>query len=282
MKIRCYMADTARDRRVGEALVAGFKRHGCDADFVRRDDGLQAADLAVFVGVRHSSARLRDAAVAANQPYMMLDKGYFDRSRYHRFSVGSPQPLYLNKMDYSANRFNKLFSAHAHTWLGKRGGAIIYVESTQKYYDFYGINDVRAYSAGILGQLKSAARGRWPIWYRPRYRGADTLEAPMGFTTAPLGSMCALFPHAHCVVSHGSNAGVEALLAGVPVVSIGDQSCNPVHDLSVPGIDALDLPVLAQPRAAVMQRCYQLAWCQFSLAEIGRGLAWDVKRRWVK
>ncbi len=287
MKVVCYTTEAGHGARLCADLVEGFKRHGVDvhASLASRDIGLLPADLTVIVGVRRSSYRLYKAAQEAGQQIVMLDKGYFNRGKYHRISVGSPQPSYISKVTEDSSRFDSIMPNATHHDRNGDPRTILYVESTQKYYNFHELGDVTEYSANVCAQLRTVVARAKPylsVVYRPRKAPTgEPLPVPRGTVLADPVAMRELFKPAHCVVVHGSNAGVEALVAGVPVVSLGNPGNNPIHDLCVDGIS--DAVMTAEPpsRKLVNKRCAQLAWCQFSHAEISSGFAWEHTKQWV-
>lgn len=286
MRVICYMTGTEREARLRTALLAGFARHGVRADVVRTVDTTGPKpeyDLAVFVGVRTKSMRVLAGARSIGQHTLMLDKGYFDRDRYHRFSVDNPQPTYISEINATPARFQKL---HRFAPSYKRLGGeryVVYVESTQKYYTFHNLGAVDDYTESVVARLRPLARDAGlQIIYRPRADQKSTPRTVAGTIRAsPHASIHDLYRTAHCVVVHGSNAGVEAMLAGVPVVSLASSAENPIHDLVNKGLGSLR-DLIVPDREAVMKRCSQLAWCQFSRDEITSGFAWDHTKQWVR
>jgi hypothetical protein len=282
MKIVCYASQARRDMRMHIALKSGFERHGATVDIVHTAE-LQAADLAVFIGTRRKSRKVYHAARAVGQHTLMLDKGYFVRSRYHRFSVDTPQPLYIRKVDSDLTRFASMRSALPLPGGRTIGKNIIYVEATQKYYDFHEVGNMIEYSKQVCSKLVTVAEGYKgvKIIYRPRVSSRDVIPpAPPGTLMSPSVSMGSLLADARCVVVHGSGAAIEALLAGVQVASLSNPAINPVHDLCTDDINS----IMTAPRPkfeSVVKRCAQLAWCQFSYSEIESGFAWDHTKQWM-
>lgn len=290
MKILCVFAKTRRDKRLVGQLAEGFRRHGACVDLVSSEDPCATGyNLVTFVGVRSGSIKARHTAKLAGVPTLMLDKGYLDRNNYHRFSLYTAQPTYVTRMDYDLGRlkqFEALGLVHFRPPLSSHFTNIIYVESTQKYYDFHDLGDVTEYSQGICTKLVAAAKTNpdLAVLYRPRAQGAkNKLQrnvVPAGTIPTPSLPFSALLAKARCIVVHGSNAGVEALCAGVPVLSVGSPEVNPVHDLCNTQFSDILKPVCPS-RKAIRQRMAQLVWCQYTRQEISSGLAWDHTKRWM-
>ena len=74
------------------------------------------------------------------------------------------------------------------------------------------------------------------------------------------------------LVTHASNAAVEAVLAGVPVFVTGPSAAAAMGSLD---LDAIEQPVMPEGRRAWAER---LAAAQWSLAEIRNGTAWSALR----
>jgi hypothetical protein len=287
MRITIYAAEKSREDRVVASLANGFRRHGEHVDIVlthHSTEPVPGNHLCVFVGVRRKSRRVYLAAKAAGQQTLMLDKGYFERGAYHRFSLNAPQPVYVKDMKYDNARL-KTFN-----WKPARrmvdAGDIVYVESTQKYYDFHGLGPVHDYSEGVCNDIKSMILEHhdpmFRLVHRPRVSPSSKL-APVEVADAVQvkGSFAELLLRAYCVVTHGSNAGVEAFAAGVPVISLGSAETFPVHDLVNAGLDRL-FNLSITTGKAVQHRLAQLAWCQFNHHEVTSGFAWEHVKPWMQ
>ena len=286
MKVVCYMSRSRRDDAIGSALERGFKRHGMQVEVLRDGDFKPGAGLAVTVGTRASSARIYEAAQAAGQHTLMMDKGYFGRGRYHRMSLNSPQPLYVSKMGYDSKRFKSIWQPPVIGPRPPKPTNIIVVEATQKYYDFHELGLMQLHTKHVCNALLDVVHAHpgcgLRVVYRPRLKAHEPIPpAPEGTELSVNLSMAHILGNAHCLVTHGSTAGIEALLAGVPVVTVGGSSVNPVADLSVAGISDALLTAIAPPYAVALARAAQLAWCQFTLTEIGSGFSWEHLKPWL-
>lgn len=298
MKIVCYISETARDQRLFRALQVGFRKHGEHVDVLDTHETTGPTpgyDLAVFVGVRTKGRHVWNNCKEAGQQFLMLDKGYFQRSFYHRFSVNSPQPRYFERMDYDSERYKQLNSgSNAYREVRRRDPKyVVYVEATQKYYSFHGLGHLSDYAELVCGQLNEILathqRTQLQVVYRPKAsarleKNSDEKprQPPNTLHSHPMEQpLSELLTTAHCVVVHGSNAGFEAMMSGVPVLTLGGPDANPLYDLVNTNLtDILD-PKLPDP-AAAERRAAQLAWCQFNDEEMISGLAWEHTKRWVR
>lgn len=75
----------------------------------------------------------------------------------------------------------------------------------------------------------------------------------------------------HALVTHSSNAAVDALIEGFPVFCEPECAAAPVGNLS---IDLIEYPVMPDRT----EWAYSLAYCQFTLAEFESGYAWKILR----
>lgn len=82
---------------------------------------------------------------------------------------------------------------------------------------------------------------------------------------------------AHILVTHGSNACLDAMMAGIPSIILGPGVMGP--------ISSRDLADLEHPRMAGKaersQLLANLAYHQWTEAEMASGLAWGVIRGWL-
>lgn len=262
MNIAIYMSQTRREARLVSALVAGFKRHGVAVTATPKPADPEVyphtADLVVFIGVK--SRKVRDACLAAGVPYLLIDKGYFHRSRYHRFCLNGFTPCYLGSGIADPERFNRLGIKRRNARL-LSASRVAYVGFDDKYGAFHGLEDAGVYAQKINNQINSIIKGTsLNLFIRNRH---DRARTPFS----------ALLPTCYCVVVHGSIAGVEAVVAGVPVVSLGGMGANVVHDLSNHTLESVINPAFPDP-TLVSRRLAELAWCQFNIDEIEQGLAW--------
>ena len=81
------------------------------------------------------------------------------------------------------------------------------------------------------------------------------------------GSLADCLADARWVVTFNSNSGVDAVLAGVPTVAV-DQGAMA---WAVTGRD----PTVQPPTPDRSTWAAELAWCQWTLDEIKKGVAWD-------
>lgn len=293
MQIAAYLNQSIKDRALAEALVAGFKRHGEIVDLydTAQDTGPHSGHLAVFVGVRLTSQRVNKAARAVEQRTMLIDKGYFKRGAYNRFSIGGFQPYYLGCGNTDRRRLKELGVFVSLDPRPSTRHKVVYVEQTKKYYDFQDLGEIGAYAARICGSIQEVIDTKpelgLEIIYRPKAcarKGSDYHGMPIpppntGYSDPDTEPYWSLFPDTQCVVIDGSNAGVEAAMAGVPVLAINGRAC-PLWDIVNTDFEDVLNPTVPSSDA-LLTRLAELSWCQYTNEEIASGFAWENLRPWV-
>lgn len=284
MKVALYMTETEGEGQIEKALVAGFKYHGDETTVIHThyyDKGeLPRYDLIVFVGVRRKSRRIYNHAKEINAHTLMIDKGYMARGEYYRFAVDGIQPKNIGGKDYNDERLRS-FDVKIHPrW--RHGEYILYAGSSQKYCDFHELGDASDYAAKICGRLIELFPERRVV-YRPKPSWWGRLtdkRVPKGAVlSGPDEHITDALRKSACVVTHGSNTGIESLVFGVPVVTTAPgPEVNPIYHLAGHKLEQADNPPF--PTAEELsQTLSELAWCQFSLPEVARGFAW-AHTRW--
>lgn len=285
-----YLSTKDREQGLRLALVKGFKKHGVTvlerfrSDFWNNtsDKEIDSADVVAFVGVK--SRKMWNVCVAKNKTTLILDKSYFERGGYYRMALGGYQPD-ISSMSYGPQRLQGLgISIKQRQW---GGSEIIYAGSSNKYHMFHGLPEVGDYASDVCRQLRETVKGKFQIVYRPKpswWINADPkqkiLPSGVRFSSGD-EHFSTVLRRAWCVVTHGSNAAVEALAAGVPVIMLSEEGISPVWSLC--NHDLEDVHYLSWPNdAARLGALSNLAWCQFSTKEIESGMAWGCVSKQIK
>ena len=284
LRVCIFQSDKPRERFLTEAMRAGIKAHGDDAEVRPLTGQAQTAegcDVATMVGVK--SKRLFEANWPKGIHTVMLDKGYIRENsagevkgwKYWRASIDGHHPTqYLKDMKCPSDRWDRL-DIRMKPWR-KSGRHVIFAGSSEKYHEFYGMENPTEYASKYVWRINKAS-GR-PIIYRPKPSWLDA--RPIDGTTFSYGkgtTIYDLFPNAHCLVTHGSNACFEAVCEGVPCVVLGDAVAKPISSIEAEDVE--------NPRLATdeerLQWASNLAYCQWSLAEWESGEAWAFIRKQI-
>lgn len=281
MKITFWHSDKPRERLLADAFADGARAHG-DAVELRSltpDPVVSDCDVACMVGVK--SRELYRAHFAAGAHLVYFDKGYTRHAarspvklwEYWRVAIDSHQPTALlmetNCPEDRADRLGLVLQPwrkpHAESW-------ILIAGSSAKYHEFYGMKDPTAWTGKLVRELRE--RSRRPIVYRPKPSWADAVPIEgTRFSRSPETIEEALRDVA-VVVTHGSNACFEAVLAGVPCVVLGEAVAKPISSTT---LDELESPRTAS-YAERHQWLNNLAYWQWTMPELASGEAWQFLR----
>lgn len=278
MKVVFVASDKPREAVLGEAFVAGARSHGHDAEVTRRPDGgvppadVVDADVVAMVGVK--SAAMFAANMRMGRTCLMFDKGYSrhrkDGARtweYWRVAVNAHQPTrYLPAMRMPNDRWRAL-GVDVRPWR-QRGAHIVLAGSSAKYHAFHGLHDPTRYAAKVAGQIRHLTNRT--VIYRPKPSWRDAVPISGTVYSGAQQSMADVLHNAWALVTHGSNACFEAMIAGVPCVVLGDAVARPISSTA---LQEINLPRLAE-HVDRMQLLANLAYCQWTVSELASGAAW--------
>jgi len=269
MKFAFYVSTgKSREAPLRDAWTAGAAALGDELVVTSNDVAAPIdADVAVMVGLK--SIDLREACKAAGQRVLIFDKGYDRKEDWWRVSIDAHQPTdYLTKLVRPRARMDKC-GWNPKPWRAPTpDGHVIIAGGGRKYYDAHDLPDPADYIAGVVADLRAAGCSR-RIWYRPKPSMADV--APVADTTLSRHkSIYDLLKGAHVLVTFGSNACFEAVLAGIPSIVTGDAVMRPISSTR---LDEIEAPHLADDGGR-LSLLSSLAYCQFRLSEISQG--WGV------
>jgi hypothetical protein len=284
LRLVFWHSDKPRERLLANAFLDGLRKHG-DTGEMRplsaAGDPVDASfDAACMVGVK--SKELFQRYSRAGVPVIYFDKGYcrhkseaVTRSwEYWRLAFGAHQPTrYLMKVKRPSDRWNGLGLEPA-PWRND-GEHIVFAGSSAKYHDFYDLPAPTPFAEKVFRRLRGQTRR--PLIYRPKpsWRDATPIEGTT-YSEAPQ-TIIDVLRNAHALVTHGSNACFEALLAGVPCIIIGDAVAKP---LSSTELDEIEAPRFSRDKER-MQWFYNLAYQQWTMSEMNSGQAWEILRPYV-
>lgn len=291
MIIYLYMSSKSREQVMGEAIVRGIERHGDKVvKRFRKDfwtDNYDEADVIAFVGVK--SRKMWNVCAEKGKEPLIIDKGYFGRGDYYRMSIGHFQPKYLDRIGALPDRLCNKLHVQIRSKRQMPGKFILFAGSSNKYHMFHGLEEVNDYAVNIctfIQDMQKKLGMHLPVYYRPKpswWANPDPGEkriVPEGTRfSPPTESFPQLLRDCHLLVTHGSNAAIEALAAGVPVFVMSEES--PAFELAERRWEHISNPHFPD-EAELNQTLANLAWCQFTLDEIASGLAWANLRKWSR
>lgn len=260
MKIAIVASRATHHSAHAVAMRAGLARHGIGASIIPANT-VTDADVVVCWGWRKGKA-YRDEG----RDVLVMERGYLG-DRFSWTSLGwnglNGRAAWPEPQD-RGERFALHFEELLRPWKRRDGYALIIGQV---------LGDAALSDCDILRwymDARSAMRRRgFEVWFRPHPESINK-----GHHLGPLahliigGSLADALAGAAVVVTWNSNTGVDAALAGVPVITCDDGAM--ARSVSASGLDG---DLVTPDREDWLRR---MAWRQWNLDEITSGAAWDV------
>ena len=284
MNILFFASQKEREEDIANHFAAGIKVRGdhirifptCDIE------GIDPwADIAVSIGIKGWSRLLMETYMSAGKHFIVIDKGYVGgpsgpRSKYMRVSIDALQPhAYFQKEPRPDDRI-RAFNVKLQP--DRKGSNVLLAGGSLKYALWHrfpsrdNLDPATAWASMVAGKLRR--RTKKPIVYRPKPSWADAQPVSGTQFSRPPTTIDDELRHAWCCVSYGSNAGVDALIAGVPNFVLGD---GIVRSLALTDTGKIEDPYYPSEELRWnLLSC--ISYCQFSFTEFENGFAWDILR----
>jgi len=275
VRVAFLHSDKPREGLLADAFLEGARKHGhTTAAIALGDDSFAGKfDVVCMVGVK--SRELFQAHVRAGSMIIYLDKGYCrHRSsvgrtwEYWRVAVNAHQPTRFLDRPFPGDRWKSLGIEIA-DWRSS-GKQIVLAGSSAKYHEFYDLKDPTAWMRGVVRDLLDLTQR--PLVYRPKPSWRDAVPITKTRFSSRDEAIGDALNNAWALVTHGSNACFEAVIAGIPCIVLGDAVAKPLSSTNLADVEA---PHLAS-RKQRLRWAEALAYHQFTAAEFAAGLAWDV------
>jgi hypothetical protein len=275
MKVAFLHSDKPRERLLADAFLTGARRHGHDTAAVSLGDEPPPGsfDVVAMVGVKSRERFTAHHRAGAHIVY--FDKGYTRAKstgpvrgwEYWRFALDAHHPtVAIARQALPDDRVERM-GWKLSPWR-RKGSHVVFAGSSAKYHEFYGLREPTPYAERITREIRTHDR---PVIYRPKPSWHDAEPIPgSGYSLLP-ETLEQILVGAHALVTHGSNACFEAVLAGVPCIILGDGVAKPLSSTS---LDELDAPRLASEEER-RQWLANLAYWQWTRAELADGSAWQ-------
>lgn len=289
MKIVIYAADKPREHMLAKAWQLGIESCGHDFELRRigeygeNAEGNDLAypgptpdtDVAIVFGVKGKSRQVIDDHQEMGRQTILLDKGYSrakgegGHTEYSRVIINDLDPSsYMMNESRGDDRFRRLgirLERHRKT----KGGHILFCGSTQKYHDFHKLGDSTEYAERVFSKLRKVTDKHFIYRPKPSARGMR----PVAGTSYSSGRMimAEALRGCHAVVTHGSSAAMDAIIAGVPALVLGKSIASPVSDSELTNIESIYYP----ENDLRQQWANNMAYCQWTNEEMRSGEAWQ-------
>lgn len=280
LRVRFFRSDKSREGYLSDALLSGAARHGCRVSTTMLGENYDSAeyDVACLVGVK--SRTLYEHHHRAGIHVLYFDKGYSRHKsaravggwEYWRVSVDAHHPTaMLGSLAMPDDRWRRL-GLEAKPWRRRKHGHVLIAGSSAKYHDFYGLKHPTSWTRKLVGEIREHTDRE--IVYRPKpsWRDAEPVRGTR-FSKLP-ETIDDVLAECNVMVTHGSNACFEAMIAGVPSVILGDAVARPISSTEIAEIET---PRMADD-AERMRLLANLAYFQWTLPEMASGECWDFIR----
>lgn len=244
------------DSRLG-CVVNGFRRHGIIPDLRKHGDFVKC-DLAVCWGTR------RPHQMRTGTRSLIIERGYIG-DRFHWTSVGydglNGRADFCNR-EVGGHRWDTLFSKYMRPWKNTtKGKYILLAGQVPNDMSLRGLDTGKMYE-----QVRLAAENAGiPLLFRPHPKAPHVRIA--GIPNVQSGNLTDDLGRALWVVTINSNTSVDAVLQGIPTVTMDKGSM--AYDVT--GHDPGKMP----PSPDRTKWAHSLAFTQWSPDEISMGKAWD-------
>ena len=259
MKIVVYASNLnmgSIDSKMG-CVVRGFQRHGIAVQ-VNKPGQLDKCDLAVCWGVR------RPHQMRTGRRSLIVERAYVG-DRFYWTSLGydglNGRADFVNR-NVKPDRWDGLFSEYMRPWRDRIDGEYVLVAGqVPSDMSLRGLNAPDLY-AKVRDSLASLGV---PAVFRPHPKAEGVRVPGMGLCRRK--SLTEALERALWVVTINSNTAVDAVLSGVPSVTLDVGAMA----YMVTGHDPRTVP----PTPDRTEWAHGLAYTQWSPEEIARGDAWD-------
>lgn len=267
-----YHGRAAHHRRFLGAAKKGFARHGIaveESDLITAVD----CDLACFWGHNHTRQRIINRQKEQGRDYLVFERGYIG-DRFKWTSVGF-------------NGLNGYAEFHAYNMPNDRWDRF-FGDEWLKPWKYSGKHVLICGQVPGDASIKHTDHSKWlreavalcqqqypskKILFRPHPVSVNRggLKKIEGAETST-GSLAEDLAGSFCAVTFNSNSGVDAVLAGVPAVTMDEGAM--AYNITSHKIGKIIRPDRTQ-------WAYNMAYCQWTEEEIANGDAWEhLKRRY--
>ncbi|MEE9611183.1 MAG: hypothetical protein V3W19_08020 [Desulfatiglandales bacterium] len=227
-------------------VVSAAFAEGCEGSIVPPVRLLEGP--AIVYGVLRGCGEIIKQCEWIHRDYYHIDHGYFLRGHYEGYYRVTKNGLQSDGWGkFNPKRFEDL-KVPLRPW--KRTGRHIVICPLSKMAGEFINVDPKKWVETVLGELSLHTDRPIIVKYKDDKPISSALE------------------DAWCLVTHSSNAGVDAVVSGVPVIALGHSACLPV---------SWDIEDIESPHwPAREQWTWNLASNQWTLEEMRSGEAWKM------
>ena len=276
MRIVVFDSTKGRESQIVRSFAAGVNTMGDEAIVVTSGDSVvpDGVDAGLVFGVksRKTWSRLGDLGIRR----IYGDKGYSRDSggwKWLRLSVDDNNNAdYVAQAEHTDDSRYKKQGLHVKPWR-ENGDHILFCGSSEKCMNWYGLPNPTVYAESIFEELRSYTQR--PITYRPKPSWGFATPIKGTRYSGPKEPLDVAMDNAWCVVTHGSNTCLDAVLAGVPPIVLGNGITRSISSTELAEVENPEIPTDAD-RTQLVQN---ISFCQWTLDEFSDGTAWRYVRQ---
>src|SRR6266446_3854929 len=270
---------------ISSALAEATKLYNDDFEVVHNAtfDGVEYdVDVACIWGLMGNAPQIVSQYTLRGRHVIMFDKAlirHLGPGGHGTFRVGidGPSPVkYMMRINRNFDRFEKKrIKLQPRVQTSIIRPKVLYCGSSQKYCDFYDLGEANAYAESVFQEMRAIAT-KISIVYRPKpsWQGAREIDgSEMSNSTHSLSRELG---RSNLLVTHGSAAAVEAIVAGIPIVTLGPCAAQFVANTILDN-NAIHDPYFPSDQARWQWMC-NLSYCQWNEEELRSGEAWGFIR----
>jgi hypothetical protein len=151
-----------------------------------------------------------------------------------------------------------------------QGSYILFAGSSAKYHMFMGLENPETYAKNVISELRKYTNR--PVIYRPKptWSGREPIPQTIYMGDSDVKYHQLMNYDIHSVITHTSNAALEANFYGIPTLVLGDSIAKPVSSTKLKDIENIYMPTLEEKES--LGRSF--SYFQYQMKEISTGLPW--------
>ncbi len=266
-----------REKDPCDALTEGARRHGDIIEARPRSAYRGAVDMQADGAIGFGVKMGRDFLTRhwkRGQTTLLLDKGYLRRMTHWRAIVDGMNETWHGLDDVPPDRWDALGIELQPPQPHGTERPVIIATSSVKYHAWAKIKHPTAWAKKLIKDIHLVEPRRTVI-YRPKPAWLDAEDIKGAHFSRPPQKLDDILPGAEYLITHGSTAAADAIIAGVPAICLGGSIARPLAYHQVRRGRRVKFPSESRRRAWAVR----LAYCQWTLDEFESGLAWKHIRR---
>ena len=175
--------------------------------------------------------------------------------------------------DRPDDRFNKLKVEPQKRRTHPNNGTVLICGSSEKYHAFHSLDHPTDYADRLMRRIRKQTDRQ--IVYRPKPSWKNAKAITGAALSTGSQSIKDALRSCHVLVTHGSAAAMDAILAGVPAIVLGNSIARPVAETFLENLENPFWP----PNHLLQRWCNAMAYTQWSTEELRTGEAWTELKR---